>query len=121
MVWIIIAVVVLGISAYFGNEYRLDRKAHKLNSGSEEELTYWHTYNNDEVDAVIGDARIAIEIKSTDHIETEHKKGLKRFVEEHPDAKQFFVSRDFLTRRSGDIDLYYVTDFFKALWAGEII
>ena len=37
MVWIIIAVVVLGISAYFGNEYRLDRKAHKLNSGSEEE------------------------------------------------------------------------------------
>ena len=36
MVWIIIAVVVLGISAYFGNEYRLDRKAHKLNSGSEE-------------------------------------------------------------------------------------
>lgn len=35
--WIIIAVVVLGISAYFGNEYRLDRKAHKLNSGSEEE------------------------------------------------------------------------------------
>lgn len=90
-------------------------------SGSEEELTYWHTYTNDEVDAVIGDARVAIEIKSTDHVETEHKKGLKKFVEEHPDAKQIIVSRDFLTRRSGDIDLYYVTDFFKALWAGEII
>jgi len=42
-------------------------------------------------------------------------------VEEHPDARQIIVSRDFLTRRSGDIDLYYVTDFFKALWAGEII
>ena len=88
---------------------------------SEEELTYWHTYSNDEVDAVIGDARIAIEIKSTDHIETKHKKGLQKFVEEHPDAKQIIVSRDFLSRRSGDIDLYYVTDFFKALWAGEII
>lgn len=37
MVWIIIAVVILGISAYFGNEYRLDRKAHKLNSGTEED------------------------------------------------------------------------------------
>ena len=46
-------------------------------TGSEEELTYWHTYNNDEVDAVIGDARVAIEIKSTDHIETEHKNSLK--------------------------------------------
>jgi hypothetical protein len=29
----------------------------------------------------------AIEIKSTDHVETEHKKGLKKFAEEHPDAK----------------------------------
>lgn len=88
---------------------------------SEEELTYWHTYNKDEVDAVIGDARIAIEIKSTDHVENKHKKGLQKFVEEHPQARQIIVSRDFLTRRSGDIDLYYVTDFFKALWAGEII
>ena len=87
----------------------------------EEELTYWHTYNKDEVDAVIGDARIAIEIKSTDHVESKHKKGLQKFVEEHPHARQIIVSRDFLTRRSGDIDLYYVTDFFKALWAGEII
>ena len=37
MVWIVIAVVILGISAYFGNEYRLDRKAHKLNSVTEED------------------------------------------------------------------------------------
>lgn len=37
MIWVIIAVLALGISAYFGNEYRLDRKAHKLNSGSEED------------------------------------------------------------------------------------
>ncbi len=90
-------------------------------SNSEEELTYWHTYSNDEVDAVIGDARIAIEIKSTDHVENKHKKGLAKFAEEHPDTKQIIVSRDRITRRSGDIDLYYVIDFFKALWAGQII
>ena len=90
-------------------------------SNSEEELTYWHTYSNDEVDAVIGDARIAIEIKSTDHIENKHKKGLAKFAEEHPNTKQIIVSRDRITRRSGDIDLYYVIDFYKALWAGQII
>jgi len=90
-------------------------------TGSEEELTYWHTYAKDEVDAVIGDARVAIEIKSTDHIEAKHKRGLQKFTEEHPDARQIIVSRDHITRRSGDVDLYYVTDFFKALWAGEII
>lgn len=90
-------------------------------TGSDEELTYWHTYTNDEVDVVIGDARVAIEIKSADHVDNAHKKGLKRFAEEHPDAKLIVVSRDILTRRSGDVDLYYVTDFFKALWAGAVI
>ena len=90
-------------------------------TGSEEELTYWHTYENLEVDAVIGDARVAIEIKSTDHVDHDDKKGVMEFAKEHPETKQILVSRDRVSRRSGDVDLYYVTDFFKALWAGEII
>ena len=88
---------------------------------SEEPLSYWHTYDNHEVDAVIGDARVAIEIKSTDHVDHDDKKGLTEFAKEHPGTKQILVSRDRISRRSGDVDLYYVTDFFKALWAGEII
>ena len=104
----------------FENLVMKEIRAYLDYTDNEEELTYWHTYNKDEVDAVIGDARIAIEIKSTDHVESKHKKSLQKFVEEHPQAKQIIVSRDFLTRRSGDIDLYYVTDFFKALWAGEV-
>lgn len=88
---------------------------------SDEELTYWHTYENLEVDAVIGDARVAIEIKSKEHIDHDDKKGVTEFAKEHPDTRQIIVSRDRISRRSGDVDLYYVTDFFKALWAGEII
>jgi len=90
-------------------------------SDSDEKLSYWHTYDNYEVDAVIGDARVAIEIKSTDHVDHDNKKGLMEFAKEHPETKQILVSRDRISRRSGDVDLYYVTDFFKALWAGEII
>ncbi|MBR3287023.1 MAG: ATP-binding protein [Bacteroidales bacterium] len=90
-------------------------------TGSEEELTYWHTYENLEVDAVIGDARVAIEIKSKEHIDHDDKKGVTEFAKEHPDTRQIIVSRDRISRRSGDVDIYYVTDFFKALWAGEII
>ena len=90
-------------------------------SDSDEELTYWHTYENIEVDAVIGDARIAIEIKSTDNVQPAHKKGLAEFAKEHPNVRQILVSRDRISRRSGEVDLYYVTDFFKALWDGEII
>lgn len=90
-------------------------------TNSDEELTYWHTYENIEVDAIIGDARVAIEIKSTDHVDHGDKKGIMEFAKEHPNAKQILVSRDRISRRSGNVDLYYVTNFFKALWAGEII
>ncbi|MCR4858831.1 MAG: AAA family ATPase [Bacteroidales bacterium] len=90
-------------------------------SNSEEKLTYWHTYDNQEVDAVIGDARVAIEIKSTDSVQASHKKVLAEFAKEHPNVRQILVSRDRVTRRSGDVDLYYVTDFFKELWEGKII
>lgn len=90
-------------------------------TNSDEELSYWHTYENIEVDAIIGDARVAIEIKSTDHVDHGDKKGIMEFAKEHPNAKQILVSRDRISRRSGNVDLYYVTDFFKALWAGEII
>ncbi len=90
-------------------------------TNSDEELTYWHTYETIEVDAIIGDARVAIEIKSTDHVDHGDKKGIMEFAKEHPNAKQILVSRDRISRRSGNVDLYYVTDFFKALWAGEII
>ena len=89
--------------------------------GELDQLSYWHAYTGEEVDAVIGDARIAIEIKSTDNVQRKHVSGLKDFSEEHPEAQLILVSRDKITRRHGDIDLYYATDFFKSLWSGEII
>ena len=49
-----------------------------------------------------------------------HKTGLNRFSEEHPEARLILVSTDRLTRKTGNIELIYVCDFFKMLWAGEI-
>lgn len=83
-------------------------------------ISYWHTYDQKEVDAIIGDAKIAIEIKSTDHIETKHKKGLTAFKEEHPNCRLIIVSLDPITRTSGDKELVYITDFLRMLWNGEI-
>lgn len=83
-------------------------------------VSYWHTYDKKEVDAVIGDAKVAIEIKSTEHVETKHKKGIKAFKEEHPDCRMIIVSLDPITRISGETELIYVLDFLKMLWSGEI-
>ncbi|MBQ7427337.1 MAG: ATP-binding protein [Prevotella sp.] len=83
-------------------------------------ISYWHTYDKKEVDVVIGDAKVAIEIKSTERVETKHKKGLKAFKEEHPDCRLMLVSLDPITRKSGDKELVYVLDFLKMLWNGEV-
>lgn len=51
-----------------------------------------HTYNDQEVDAIIGDAKVAIEIKSSEEVKTRHKNGLKAFKEEQPDCRLILVS-----------------------------
>ena len=87
---------------------------------SEEELSYWRTYTGLEVDAVIGDARAAIEIKSVEEVMPKHLKGLKAFGEEHPQSRKIIVSLDRINRRIGDTECLYVLDFFKTLWSKGI-
>lgn len=85
-----------------------------------EVISYWHTYNHQEVDVIIGDAEVAIEIKSCEEVKTRYKAGLKAFKDEHPDCRLMLVSLDPITRVSGDVELVYVTEFFRMLWNGDI-
>ena len=89
-------------------------------SHSEEKLSYWRTYTGVEVDIIVGDARIAIEIKSTEEVQNRHLKNLKVFAEEHPDSKLMVVSLDVFTRQMGNIECIYVMDFFHRLWTDGI-
>ena len=89
-------------------------------SHSEEQLSYWRTYTGVEVDVVIGDARVAIEIKSVEEVMTRHLKGLKAFGEEHPQSRRIIVSLDKFNRHMGDIECIHVLDFFKLLWSEGI-
>ena len=84
---------------------------------SDEELTYWRTYTGIEVDAVIGDARVAIEIKSAEEVMNKHLKGLKAFGDVYPDCRRIIVSLDRINRKMGDIECIYIKDFFKKLWS----
>ncbi len=94
--------------------------AYKGYNDKRDVISYWHTYDKKEVDVVIGDAKVAIEIKSTEHVENKHKKGLKAFKEEHPSCRLILVSLDPITRKSGDEELIYILDFLKMLWSGAI-
>jgi predicted AAA+ superfamily ATPase len=94
--------------------------AYKGYNDKRDVISYWHTYDKKEVDVIIGDAKVAIEIKSTEHVETKHKKGLKAFEEEHPECRLILVSLDPITRKSGNVELIYVLDFLRMLWNCEI-
>ena len=83
-------------------------------------LSYWHTYTGQEVDFIIGDAEIAIEVKSAEEIQRKHLAGLKSFQDEHPECRLIVVSRDIFNRQQGEIELLYIRDFLQKLWAGEL-
>lgn len=86
---------------------------------SEERLTYWRTYTGLEVDAVIGDARLAIEIKSVEEVFPRHLKGLKAFGSDYPESRRIIVSLDPINRRTGDVECIHVLEFLKRLWQGD--
>lgn len=89
-------------------------------SESSEQLSYWRTYTGLEVDAVIGNARVAIEIKSVEEVLPRHIKGLKAFAEDYQESRTIIVSMDTFSRRIGNIECVYVLDFFRLLWTDGI-
>ena len=94
--------------------------AYRGYNDKQETISYWRTYDKREVDVVIGDAKVAIEIKSSEQVKTKHKTGLRAFKEEHPACRLILVSLDPVTRKTEDIEMVYVLDFFRMLWNGDI-
>jgi predicted AAA+ superfamily ATPase len=88
---------------------------------SEEKVTYWRTTHGYEVDCIVGNGRVAIEIKSCDEVKSRHTKGLKAFQEEFPQAKLVVVSFDKYRRAMNDVDIIPASEFLKLLWKGDII
>ncbi|MBP5420659.1 MAG: ATP-binding protein [Bacteroidales bacterium] len=97
-------------------------KAYLSYSDKRKQLTYWRTIDNRyEVDFVIGNAEAAIEVKSSANVVSADTKGLRAFAEEYPQSKLMIVSMESRARIHNGITIYPVMDFFRRLWAGEII
>lgn len=83
------------------------------------DLSYWRTTSGYEVDAIIGNAETAIEIKSSNEVQSHHTKGLKAFSEEFPDTRLIVVSLDKYPRRMNNVEIYPATQFLSMLWNGD--
>ena len=85
-------------------------------------LSFWHTQNNVyEVDLVVGNAEVAIEIKSSNNVTTSHLKGLKAFGEEHPDCKLIVVSLEERPRMMNGVEIWPAQAVLKRLWDGKVV
>lgn len=95
-------------------------KAYLTYRAPQKELTYWHTLDNRyEVDFVVGDAEVAIEVKSSANVVSADTKGLCAFSEEHPQAKLIIVSLEPAARKHNNVEIWPALDFLKHLWSGR--
>lgn len=88
--------------------------------GRQKELSYWRTGNGVEIDAVLGDAQVGVEIKSSTEVKDMHLRGLRSFGEDYPQARLIVVSFDPYRRRKDRIEIIPVREFLADLWSGKI-
>lgn len=86
-----------------------------------DQLSYWRTATGYEVDAVVGDGRVAIEIKAVEEAKSRHTKGLKAFSEDYPEAKLYMVTFDKYRRTLNGVSVVPAMEFLSLLWKGEVI
>lgn len=86
-----------------------------------EQLSYWRTATGYEVDAVVGDGRVAIEIKAVEEAKSRHTKGLNAFSEDYPEAKLYMVTFDKYRRTLNGVSVVPAMEFLTSLWKGEVI
>lgn len=90
-------------------------------TNSNSALSYWRTASGYEVDVIVGDAKVAIEIKSCSEVQSRHLRGLKAFQEEHPEARLIVVSLDVNPRLMNGVEIWPATQFLQKLWSGKIV
>lgn len=89
--------------------------------GRSGELAYWRTKNGIEIDAVLGDADVGLEIKSSTEVKDIQLKGLRSFGEDYQHARLIVVSNDMYRRRKDRVEIIPVKEFLADLWAGKIV
>ena len=85
-------------------------------------LAYWRLAGGTEVDFVLGDMQLAVEAKATSRITSDHLKGLRSLVADHPGiGRRVVVCLEPRARRTEDgIDILPGEVFSRRLWEGEL-
>jgi len=96
--------------------------AHNSYSDAFADLSYWRLASGIEVDFVVNDMQLAIEAKATAKVKTDHLRGLRALVQDHPRIKQrIIVCLEHTSRRTEDgILVLPAAEFCPRLSAGDL-
>ena len=97
--------------------------AHRVYSGLEYDLSYWRLASGIEVDFIVGDMEIAIEVKSSSKIVSDHLRNLREIIKDHPKLKRrIVVSLEERPRKTEDgIEILPYFLFAKNLWSNALM
>jgi predicted AAA+ superfamily ATPase len=93
--------------------------AYKNYQNLNDDLCFWRTTTQIEVDFVIGN--VAIEVKASSNVTNADFKGLHALSEELPLTRKIIVSREPEKRQVGEIEIYPYRQFLSELWSGQVL
>ena len=110
----------LEYGAAFEHFIFMELRAYTGYQGGRPSIAYWRTSSGFEVDFVLGDANLAIEVKSTENPTRDHMKGLRAWKAEQKNSRCLLVCRAPRARKTEDgIEIMPWRSFLNRLWAGE--
>jgi predicted AAA+ superfamily ATPase len=97
--------------------------AHRAYKGLDYHLSYWRLASGIEVDFIVNDMELAVEAKSSARITSDHLRGLREIIKDHPALKRrILVSLEDRARKTEDgIEILPHAVFTKQLWSGVLI
>ena len=96
--------------------------AHRAYSGLEYDVSYWRLTSGIEVDFIVNDMALAIEAKASARITSDHLRGLRELIKDHPNVRRrILVSLEDRPRTTEDgIEILPYAAFAKSLWSGAL-
>jgi len=95
--------------------------AHRSYTELDYKINFWRTKSGLEVDFVLGNGRIAIEVKGSSAVHPRDLKPMKAFVEEYTPQKALVVCNEKQARIHDGIHIMPYRHFLESLWNGAII
>ena len=95
--------------------------AHRVYRELYYDVNFWRTKSGLEVDFILGQGKVAIEVKGTSRVDNADLRSLRTFTEEYRPDRAFVVCNERVPRVHEDIRILPWHDFLKLLWNGDVI